>query len=128
MPAPETGGEPLIAIVDDELSVRVALGRLCRAHGLRAREFASAHELLAALANGPPPPDCVVLDLQLPDCEGMDADVWLRHQGVDLPIVIITGRDDVKTSSESVVLRKPVDAATLFAAIRTILETREPGR
>jgi FixJ family two-component response regulator len=110
---------PLIAIVDDEPSVRVALGRLCRAYGLGAREFASARELVASLAERRP--DCVVLDLQLPDCEGLDADVWLRERGVDLPVVIITGREDVKTSSESVVLRKPVDAKALFAAIRNAL-------
>lgn len=113
---------PLIAIVDDEPSVRVALGRLCRSYGLRAREYASAHALVASLAEDRP--DCVVLDLQLPDCEGLDADAWLRDRGFDLPVVIITGRDDVKTSSESVVLRKPVDAKTLFAAIRNILEVR----
>jgi len=113
---------PLIAIVDDEPSVRVALGRLCRSHGLYAREFASAHELVASLAERRP--DCVVLDLQLPDCEGLDADDWLRQGGFDLPLVIITGRDDVKSSSESVVLRKPVDAKTLFAAIRNTLEAR----
>jgi FixJ family two-component response regulator len=113
---------PLIAIVDDEPSVRVALGRLCRSYGLRASEFASPRELVASLAERRP--DCVVLDLQLPDCDGLDADVWLREHGVDLPVVILTGRDDVKTSSESVVLRKPVDAKTLFAAIQNILEAR----
>lgn len=119
MPSPDP---PLIAIVDDEPSVRVALGRLCRAHGLSAREFASAQELVASLAERRP--DCVVLDLQLPNCDGLDADVWVRRQGVDLPIIIITGRDDAKTSSESVVLRKPVDAATLFAAIGNALKNR----
>ncbi|HXO85534.1 MAG TPA: response regulator [Gemmatimonadales bacterium] len=113
---------PLIAIVDDEPSVRVALGRLCRAYGLRTGEFASVRDLVASLAEQRP--DCVVLDLQLPDCEGLDADVWLRDRGVDLPVIIITGRDDVKRSSESVVLPKPVDAKTLFAAIRTALEAR----
>jgi FixJ family two-component response regulator len=113
---------PQIAIVDDERSVRVALGRLCRAYGLAAREFASAHEFVASLAERRP--DCVILDLQLQDCDGLDADVWLREQGVDVPNIIITGRDDVKISSESVVLRKPVDAKTLFAAIGNILEAR----
>ena len=112
---------PLIAIVDDEPSVRVALGRLCRAHGLSARELGSAQELVASLAERRP--DCVVLDLQLPNCDGLDADVWLQRQGVDLPLVIITGRDDVKPVSEWVVLRKPVDAATLFAAIGNVLKT-----
>lgn len=116
----ETAPPLLIAIVDDEPSVRVALGRLCRAYGLSAREFGTAHELVASLADRRP--DCVVLDLQLPDCEGVDADVWLRDHGVDLPLIIITGRDDAKSSSESVVLRKPVDAKTLFAAIRNTLD------
>jgi len=111
---------PLIAIVDDERSVRVALGRLCSAYGLSSREFASAHELVASLADRRP--DCVILDLQLPDCEGLDADVWLRERDVQLPLIIVTGRDDAKLSSEYVVLRKPVDAATLFAAIRTVLD------
>jgi FixJ family two-component response regulator len=54
----------------------------------------------------------------------LDPDVWLRERGFDVPVVIITGRDDVKTASESVVLRKPVDAATLFAAIGNILKNR----
>ena len=116
------GTAPLIAIVDDDASVRVALGRLCRAYGLGAREFATARALVASLADHRP--DCVVLDLQLPDCDGLDADVWLREQGVALPVIIITGRDDVKTSAESVVLSKPVDAQTLFAAIQNILEAR----
>jgi FixJ family two-component response regulator len=111
---------PLIAVVDDEASVRVALGRLCRAYGLRALEFASARELVVSLSERRP--DCVILDLQLPDCEGLDAELWLRDRGINLPIVIITGREDAKISSESVVLRKPVDAATLFAAIRNVLE------
>jgi FixJ family two-component response regulator len=113
----ETG--PVIAVVDDEASVRVALGRLCRAYGLRALEFASARELVVALAQRRP--DCVILDLQLPDCEGLDAEVWLRDRGIKLPIIVITGRDDAKISSESVVLRKPVDAGTLLAAIQTVL-------
>ena len=117
---PET--RPYNAIVEDEESVRVALQRLCSAHGLCAGTFGSAHALVASLADRRP--DCVILDLQLPECDGLDADVWLRQQGVQLPVIIITGRDDAKLQSEAVVLRKPVDADTLLAEIGRVLESR----
>lgn len=112
---------PYIAIVDDEESVRIALQRLCSAHGLCVCAFASAHALVASLAERRP--DCVILDLQLPDCEGLDADVWLQRQGVHLPVIIITGRDDTRPQSE-VVLRKPVDADALLGEIRRVLNAR----
>lgn len=115
---PDTAAPSLIAIVDDEESVRVALGRLCRAYGFDTREFQSAHELVASLADRRP--DCVILDLQLPGCDGLDADEWLRRHGVELPLIIITGRDDAKLASEHVLLAKPVDAATLLAAIENV--------
>jgi FixJ family two-component response regulator len=113
---------PYVAIVEDDDSVRVALGRLCRAYGMSTRELATAHELVDSLAERRP--DCVVLDLQLPDCDGLDADEWLRERGIELPVVIITGRDDTKRSSEHVVLPKPVDDTTLLAAIRNVLNGR----
>ena len=115
---PET--RQYIAIVDDEEPVRVALQRLCSAHGFCARAFATAHALVASLTDRRP--DCVILDLQLPDCDGVDADVWMERQGVDLPIIIITGHDDAQPASGAVVLRKPVDATTLFAEIERVLE------
>ena len=110
---------PLVAIVEDDESVRVALGRLCRAYGMGTRELATAHALVDSLAERRP--DCVILDLQLPDCDGIDADEWLRHRGIGLPMIVITGRDDAKRSSEHVVLAKPVDDTTLIAAIRNLL-------
>jgi FixJ family two-component response regulator len=111
---------PYVAIVDDDQSVRVAMGRLCRAYGMSTRELASAHALVDSLAERRP--DCVILDLQLPDCDGLDADEWLRQRGIELPLIIITGRDDAKRSSEHVVLSKPMDDTTLIAAIRNVLE------
>ena len=110
---------PFIAIVDDDESVRVALGRLCRAYGMRTRDLATAHALVDSLSERRP--DCVILDLQLPDCNGLDADEWLRGRDIELPTIIITGRDDAKRSSEHVVLPKPVDDTTLIAAIRNMM-------
>lgn len=110
---------PYVAIVDDDPSVLVAMGRLCRAYGMGTRELASAHALVDSLPERRP--DCVILDLQLPDCDGLDADEWLRRRGIELPVIIITGRDDAKRSSEHVVLPKPVDDITLIAAIRNLV-------
>jgi len=87
---------------------------------MSTRELASAHALVDSLAERRP--DCVILDLQLPDCEGLDVDEWLRQRGIELPLIIITGRDDAKRSSEHVVLPKPVDDTTLIAAIRNLLD------
>lgn len=119
MASPTTKPSPYVAIVDDDESVRVALGRLCRAYDMCTRELASARELVDSLPERRP--DCVVLDLQLPDCDGLDADEWLRQRGVELPVIIVTGRDDAKRASEHVVLSKPVDDTTLLAAIRNVL-------
>jgi FixJ family two-component response regulator len=86
---------------------------------MRTRELASVQALIEALAERRP--DCVILDLQLPDCDGLDADEWLRRRGIELPVIIMTGRDDAKRSSEHVVLTKPVDDTTLIAAIRNMV-------
>ena len=118
--SPSARPSPDITIVDDDASVRIALGRLCRAYGMCTRELATAHALVESLAERRP--DCIILDLQLPDCDGLDADEWLQQRDLELPpLIIVTGRDDAKRSSEHVVLPKPVDDTTLIAAIRNAL-------
>ena len=59
---------PLIAIIDDEQSVRVALRRLCSAYGMGTRTFGSAEELVASLDDQRP--DCLVLDAHMPGIGG----------------------------------------------------------
>ena len=62
--------DAVIAIVDDDLSVREGLSSLIRSAGLRVETFASAQEFLAR--RGPEAPSCLVLDLQLPGLSGLD--------------------------------------------------------
>ena len=117
-----TDRRPLIAIVDDEESVRVALRRLCNAYGLEARTFGSAQQLFASLDEYRP--DCLVLDAEMPECGGLDAQAILRERGTSIPAVVITGRDDDTMRTRSLVagacayLYKPVDAEALLDAIR----------
>ena len=113
---------PLIAIVDDEHSVRVALHRLCSAYGMGTCTFASAEELLAALEDRRP--DCLVLDAHMPGIGGLAVQTSLRERGIDIPAVIITGRDDHELRTRFIAggafgyLCKPIDADALIGAIQ----------
>ncbi len=82
---------PLVAIVDDDPSVRRALSRLLRMAGLQVAVFASAAELLADM---PADTACLVLDIHLGGMSGLELLTQLRTEGNDLPVVIITAHDD----------------------------------
>jgi FixJ family two-component response regulator len=113
---------PRVAFVDDDESVRKALQRLLRASDLDADTFASAQDFLASLPHAPPP-DCLVLDLQMPGMSGLDLQRHLVRGGPRLPVVFITGHDEPGMQARCLAagacayLRKPLEAGTLLAAI-----------
>lgn len=112
---------PLIAVVDDDLAVLKALTRLLRAHAFNAVPYASAKEFLAALSGSPP--DCLVLDLQMPEMTGLALLQHLQREGLRIPAVVIAAHGDKDlldrcvTAGASSCLRKPLQDSTLFAAI-----------
>jgi two-component system response regulator FixJ len=112
---------PLIAVVDDERSIRKALSRLLDAAGLKVETFASGVEFLESLRNHTP--DCVVLDLHMPETDGFEVQSRLAQAGFRIPIVVVTGRDaptDRERMAERGVtafLQKPLDGEALLAAI-----------
>jgi FixJ family two-component response regulator len=81
----------VVAIVDDEETVRVALERLLRNRGIDAEVFASGEKFLQSLDFCWP--DCVILDLQIPEASGFDVVSRMAAAGVQIPIVALTGRD-----------------------------------
>jgi CheY-like chemotaxis protein len=81
-----------IALVDDEASVRVALGRLLRMADYEVLAYASGEEFLAAL--GDCMPDCALLDVHLPGLTGIEVQMRLLADHVQLPVVFITASDD----------------------------------
>lgn len=82
----------LVCIVDDDPSVREAVGSLIRSAGLRARTFESAQEFLA----GPrPAASCLILDVHLPGLSGLDLQQELTRQQAQIPIIFLTGRGDI---------------------------------
>src|SRR5438128_11932033 len=89
-----------IFVVDDDASVREALGSLIRSAGWRVETFATAQEFLARpRAEGP---SCSVLDVQLPGLSGLDLQQELAKTEVQMPIILLTGHGDIAMSLRAI--------------------------
>ena len=86
----------MVFVVDDDVSVREALGSLIRSAGLRVETFASAQEFLARPRADVP--SCLVLDVRLPGLSGLDLQKRMAEGNIEIPIIFITGHGDVPTS------------------------------
>jgi len=107
-----------IAIVDDDPAVLKALSRLLRSRALRARTYGSGSEFLAALAAGLP--DCLIVDLQMPEMNGLELQRHLVSNGIRIPTILITAHADVPEQDQDgfvASLRKPLQQQALFDAI-----------
>jgi FixJ family two-component response regulator len=112
----------VVYVVDDDPSVLRAVGRLLRSAGIRVELFASAREFLAhdLLETA----GCLVLDVQLPDLDGLELQRTLEKDGVGLPIVFVTGHGDIPMSVQAMkagaidFLSKPFDEESLLNAVR----------
>jgi FixJ family two-component response regulator len=111
----------LIAIVDDEEAVRLALRRLLRSARMNVETFSSGAEFLESIKDNQP--DCVILDLHMPQVNGFAVQARLAEAGRRVPVVIITGHDKPENRERALAggaaayLRKPVDDQTLLDAI-----------
>ena len=117
---------PIVAIVDDDASLRSALARLLRTAGWQTVTFASAE---AFLHTDPQMPlDCLVLDVWLPGMNGVALLEHLGTLGSTLPVILITGRDDVRMRQRAAqlgavaYLPKPLDEQDLLLALQRALE------
>jgi FixJ family two-component response regulator len=114
-------GTSLIAVVDDDESIRKALTRLLRASDFAVESYSSGQEFLASLKGRHP--DCIVLDFQMPQVSGLDVLKDLRARSVDIPVVIITAHDEpivranCLAAGASAYLCKPIDEVVLRRAI-----------
>jgi FixJ family two-component response regulator len=129
--SPPTNAQ-VIAIVDDDPSVRRALHRLVRSAGYTVQTFASAHEFLDSMPGQRAA--CLVLDIHLNGMSGLDLQARLATDGVSIPIIFISAHDDAPTrqrierSGAAGHLWKPVDDQALLGTIRRVLGLNEgPG-
>jgi FixJ family two-component response regulator len=109
------------AIVDDDSSVLNALARLLRTRGIKHRTFTSAREFLAALSDSLP--ECLIVDLQMPEMNGLELQRRLKLSGVHIPTIVITAhsetdtREHCRAAGAFAFLTKPLQDTTLLAAI-----------
>jgi FixJ family two-component response regulator len=116
---------PVVIVVDNDLLVRKELELLIRAHGWQPLTFASAGQFLASprLAS----PSCLVLDVTLPDLNGLDLQRRVSDR-TDMPVIFITAQSDVQTTVRAMkagaldYLTKPLRDDVLLSAIRLGLE------
>ena len=117
---------PIIALVDDDPSVRRGLERLIRSMGWKAETFASAQEFLARV--GVEAPSCVVLDLQMPGLTGLELQKQMAEVGLETPIVFLTGHGNIPATVQAMkagaieFLTKPVEEQDLLKAIHEAIE------
>lgn len=121
----ESGG--IVFVVDDEPSVRKSLGRLLKAAGYRVEVFASAEEFLQSGEQNEA--GCLVLDVQMPDLNGLELQKVLTDADRPLGIVFITGHGDIPTSVRAMragatdFLSKPFEESELLDAIEQALRS-----
>jgi FixJ family two-component response regulator len=119
-------GTPIVFVVDDDISVRESLESLIRFAGWQPQTFASAQEFLSR-----PPvlvPNCLVLDVALPDLNGFDLQKRIATDRIAMPIIFISGHGDVPMAVRAMkagaveFLNKPYSDEILLGAIQQAIE------
>ena len=123
---------PTVFVIDDDAAVRKAVSRLLRSAGIAVAGFASPGEFLAQY--DPDMPGCLVLDLAMPDINGLQLQTTLANKGCTLPIIFLTGHGDVSKSVQAMkhgafdFFSKPVKEKDLLPAVRAAIERNAVAR
>ena len=121
-----TKENPLVHVVDDDSSMRDALESLLDSVGLDAQTYRTASDFLAARI--PDRPGCVVIDIRLPDMNGLDFQGKLIDVGVRLPVVMMTGHGDIAMTVKAMkrgaldFLTKPFHDQDMLDAVMAAIE------
>jgi len=120
--APKSQQKPIVFVVDDDISVRESLELMIKFAGWQPETFASAVDFLARPRTTTP--SCLVLDVSLPDLNGLELQKLIASERTDMPIIFITGHGDVPMTVQAMkggaveFLIKPRDDEVLSRAIR----------
>ncbi|WP_313341071.1 response regulator [Stenotrophomonas sp.] len=123
---------PVVAVVDDEDDVRLALRRLLRSAGFDVLAYESGSEFLRHAARSLP--DCVILNLRMSGLSGFDVLATMKERALRIPVVVVTGNDGQESRTEALALGadaylcKPVDADALIGATQAAIERHRRRR
>jgi FixJ family two-component response regulator len=116
----------IVYVVDDDVSICKAVSLLLGAHGFKVEAFTRAKSFLAF--KHPPAPSCLLLDIRLPDVNGFLLQEKMVQQGINIPIIFITGYGDIPKSVKAIkagavdFFMKPFTAEKLLDAVALALE------
>jgi|SRR5580704_7535120 FixJ family two-component response regulator len=122
----QTSERAIVHVVDDDASMRDALEGLFDTVGLETRTYSAARDFLAT--NFADKPGCIVIDIRLPDMNGLDFQARLTEIGVRLPVVMMTGYGDIPMSVRAMkrgavdFLPKPFRDQDMLDAVMTAIE------
>jgi len=125
-PRPMAGVVPLVYIVDDDVSVRESIAGLVEEAGWRCETFDSAQDFLDRPRVQRP--CCLILDVGLPDLNGLEVQQRLSGAHAEMPVIFITGRGDIPTTVRAMkagaaeFLTKPFEPGTLIRAVQIAVE------
>jgi FixJ family two-component response regulator len=124
--SPKSDPIPIVFVVDDDISVRESLEALIRFVGWQTETFASAEEFLTRPR--PVAPCCLVLDVSLPELNGLELQKLIAPDRIDMPIIFITGHGDIPMTVQAMkagaveFLTKPIDDDALLSAIKSAVK------
>ena len=122
----QTNERAVVHVVDDDPSVRGALESLFDSVGLASQTYGAARDFLAA--SRADEPGCIVIDVRLPDMNGLEFQAQLTQMGVRLPVVIMTGHGDIPMSVRAMkrgavdFLSKPFHDQDMLDAVTAAIE------
>jgi len=122
--------KPIIFIVDDDVSVRESLGHLVQIAGWKPAVFASAELFLENAAA--PGPCCLILDINMPELNGLELQRVMAAKGINMPTIFVSGYEEARNTHAMnggalAFLTKPINSAELLETVSTALASWEPS-
>ena len=127
MPKPGDSFRASVLVVDDEAAIRDSLHMILEYEGYRVDEAGSGSQALTRVADRPP--DAVILDIKMPEMDGLELLKALRDRGYDMPVLMISGHADVATAVEATrrgaydFFEKPLQRDRVLLSLRNAVES-----
>lgn len=119
---------PIVYIIDDDDAVRAGLKLLLESEGFRAEHFATATDFFQSCPEDCECRGCIILDLQMPDMDGLSVQKRMHERGITMPIIFLSGHGTIPTAVQAMqdgamdFIEKPVDQEILLDCIRRALQ------